>query len=72
VKHRWFIAIARIAAVATVQVDTRSPVQIIESIQEQGRVVNDALARLSALLEATPGAVFHGNTNGDEADAPRA
>lgn len=40
---------------ATAQVDTRSPAQIIESIQEQGRVVNDALARLSALLEATPG-----------------
>ena len=32
------------------QVDNRTPVQIIESINEQGRIVSDALARLSALV----------------------
>lgn len=39
---------------ATPDVDNRSPPQIIQNIQEQGRIVSDALARLSALLEAAP------------------
>ena len=31
-------------------VDNRTPAQIIESINAQGRIVSDALARLSALV----------------------
>jgi type I restriction enzyme M protein len=37
---------------ATASVDARSPAEIIESIHEQGRIVNEALDRLRALLEA--------------------
>lgn len=32
------------------QVDNRTPAEIIESINAQGRIVSDALARLSALV----------------------
>jgi type I restriction enzyme M protein len=32
------------------RVDDRNPAQIIQSIQEQGRILADALARLNALL----------------------
>ena len=32
------------------QVDNRTPTEIIESINAQGRIVSDALARLSALV----------------------
>ncbi len=35
---------------AVVKVDERTPQQIIESIQQNGKIVSDALARLSALL----------------------
>lgn len=35
---------------AVTVVDERTPSQIIQSIQEQGRIVSDALARLNALL----------------------
>ncbi len=35
---------------AVVNVDTRTPQQIVENIEEQGRVVANALARLNALL----------------------
>lgn len=35
---------------AVAVVDTRTPAQIIQSIQDQGRIVSDALARLNALL----------------------
>jgi len=35
---------------AVVVVDDRTPAQIIQNIQEQGRIVADALARLNALL----------------------
>jgi type I restriction enzyme M protein len=34
------------------QVDTRTPAQIIESINAQGKIVAEALARLSALVDA--------------------
>ena len=40
---------------ATSEVDGRSPTEIIQSIQEQGRIVSEALARLGALLEKEPG-----------------
>jgi type I restriction enzyme M protein len=40
---------------ATSEVDGRSPTEIIQSIQEQGRVVSEALARLNALLEPASG-----------------
>ena len=33
------------------QVDDRTPVQIIKSIQDQGRIVAEALARLNALVQ---------------------
>jgi type I restriction enzyme M protein len=36
---------------ATAQVDSRTPAQIIQNIQDQGRVVAEALARLNALFE---------------------
>ena len=36
------------------QVDNRTPAQIIESINVQGRIVSDALARLSALVADEP------------------
>lgn len=42
---------------ATSEVDGRSPTQIIQSIQEQGRIVSEALSRLSALLEKEPGSM---------------
>lgn len=35
---------------AVTVVDDRTPAQIIQSIQDQGRIVSDALARLNALL----------------------
>lgn len=35
---------------AVVNVDTRTPQQIVESVEEQGRVVANALVRLNALL----------------------
>jgi type I restriction enzyme M protein len=35
---------------ATTKVDDRTPVQIIKSIEEQGRIVAAALARLGSLL----------------------
>ena len=38
---------------AVVDVDTRTPAQIIQNIQDQGCIVADALARLNALM-ATP------------------
>lgn len=38
---------------AVVEVDTRTPQQIIDNIEAQGRIVADALARLNALM-ATP------------------
>ena len=37
---------------AVVNVDTRTPQQIVGNIEEQGRVVANALARLNALLGA--------------------
>ena len=37
---------------AVVDVDTRTPRQIIENIEAQGRIVADALARLNALMAA--------------------
>ena len=40
---------------ATAEVDGRSPAQIIQSIEDQGRIVSEALARLTALLDAAPG-----------------
>ena len=36
------------------QVDNRTPAQIIESINAQGRIVSDALARLSVLVADEP------------------
>lgn len=38
---------------AVVDVDTRTPQQIIENIEAQGRIVADALARLNALIAAS-------------------
>jgi len=38
---------------AVIDVDTRSPQQIIRNIEVQGRVVADALARLNVLMAAT-------------------
>lgn len=35
---------------AVTVVDERTPAQIIQNIQDQGRIVSDALARLNALL----------------------
>jgi type I restriction enzyme M protein len=35
---------------AVVDVDTRTPQQIIENIEAQGRIVADALARLNSLM----------------------
>lgn len=35
---------------AVVDVDTRTPQQIVENIQVQGRIVADSLARLNALM----------------------
>lgn len=40
---------------ATSSVDRRSPTEIIQCIEEQGRIVSEALARLSALLDDVPG-----------------
>ena len=34
------------------QVDVRTPAQIIKSIQDQGRIVAEALARLNALMQS--------------------
>jgi type I restriction enzyme M protein len=39
---------------AVTTVDERTPAQIITSIEEQGRIVTQALRRLNALLAATP------------------
>ena len=36
-----------------VDVDTRTPQQIIENIETQGRIVSEALTRLNALMAAT-------------------
>lgn len=38
---------------AVVDMDTRKPQQIIDNIAAQGRIVSDALARLSALVQGT-------------------
>lgn len=38
---------------AVVDVDTRTPRQIISNIEEQGRVISDALTRLAALMTVT-------------------
>ncbi len=38
---------------AVVEVDTRTPQQIIENIEAQGRIVADALARLNALMRTS-------------------
>jgi len=38
---------------AVVDVDTRTPRQIISNIEEQGRVISDALTRLAALMAVT-------------------
>lgn len=38
---------------AVVDVDTRTPPQIISDIEEQGRVISDALTRLAALMTVT-------------------
>ena len=37
---------------AVAQVDVRTPAQIIKSIQDQGRIVAEALARLNALMQS--------------------
>lgn len=38
---------------AVTQVDDRTPAQIIKNIQDQGRIVAEALARLNALMQST-------------------
>lgn len=38
---------------AVVDVDTRTPRQIISNIEEQGRIISDALTRLAALMAVT-------------------
>jgi len=40
---------------AVVDVDTRTPQQIISNIEAQGSIVTDALARLNALMAAPEG-----------------
>jgi hypothetical protein len=39
--------------IAVVDVDTRSPQQIIGNIEAQGRIVADALARLNVLMSVS-------------------
>jgi type I restriction enzyme M protein len=45
---------------AVTTVDERTPAQIIASIEEQGRIVAQALGRLNALLSETPKQAFSG------------
>ena len=52
----WAIGLCDLKAVnpnVVSQVDERTPAQILKSIQDQGRIVAEALAKLNALKQST-------------------